>query len=158
MKVSADGIDLITAFEGCRLTAYRCAAGKLTIGYGHTGPDVKADMVITQDQAIELLNRDLERFENDVMDLVAVPINQGQFDALVSFAFNAGSDIDLDKIAEGLGDSTLLRLLNAGDYSGAADQFLRWNKAGGRILQGLVRRRAAERLLFLGDDSWRAML
>lgn len=149
MKTSPRGVALIKSFEGCRLTAYRCSAGVLTIGYGHTGPDVLPGMTITQQRADELLTQDLERFERDVISLVKVPITQGQFDALVSFAFNVGSDIDSDDIAEGLGDSTLLRRLNARDYMGAAGEFLRWNKAGGVVLGGLVRRRKAERELFL---------
>lgn len=95
---------------------------------------------ITQQQADDYLRRDVRQFERAVARQVRVPLTQGQFDALVSFAFNLGEGA--------LAQSTLLRLLNAGDYAGAAAQFDRWNKAGGRVLPGLVRRRAAERALF----------
>lgn len=150
MKTSRDGIQLIQHFEGCRLTAYRCAAGVLTIGWGHTGPDVKAGMVITQERADALMVQDLLAFERDVIGMVKVAMTQSQFDALVAFAFNVGSGA--------LRKSTLLRMLNAGDYSGAAYQFLRWNKAGSVTLRGLTRRRAAERALFLGKPANEAII
>ncbi|WP_043632630.1 lysozyme [Chromobacterium haemolyticum] len=142
MKTSANGIKLIQGFEGLRLKAYQDSVGIWTIGYGHTGPDVTPGMVITQAQADALLARDLNRFESGVTRLVQVPLNQNQFDALVCFSFNLGLGA--------LQGSTLLRLLNAGDYAGAAAQFPRWNKAGGKELPGLTRRRAAEQALFLG--------
>ncbi|MGR2664258.1 lysozyme [Chromobacterium haemolyticum] len=142
MKTSNAGIMLIKSFEGLKLVAYKCPAGIWTIGYGHTGPDVTPGQVITQAQADALLARDLERFEAGVSRLVSVQLNQNQFDALVSFAYNLGLGA--------LQGSTLLRLLNAGDYAGAAAQFPRWNKASGKELPGLTRRRAAEQALFLG--------
>ncbi|MGR2678743.1 lysozyme [Chromobacterium haemolyticum] len=142
MKTSANGIKLIQQFEGLRLKAYQDAVGVWTIGYGHTGPDVTPGLVITQAQADALLARDLSRFESGVTRLVQVPLNQNQFDALVCFSFNLGLGA--------LQGSTLLRLLNAGDYAGAAAQFPRWNKAGGKVLPGLTRRRVAEQALFLG--------
>ena len=143
MKISAKGLELIKQHEGCRLTVYRCPAGKPTVGYGHTGPDVDRWGIgtkISQQAADSLLASDVARFEQAVGRLVLVPVNQYQFDALVSFAFNLG--------AGALGMSTLLKRLNAGDYKGAAAEFGRWNKAGGKILPGLTRRRAAERALF----------
>jgi lysozyme len=139
-NISKKGIDLIKEFEGEELTAYLCPAGVWTIGVGHTGDDVKSGLTISAAQSEALLRKDLTRFEKGVSRLVKVPLTQHQFDALVSFAFNLGLGA--------LGRSTLLRLLNAGDYEGAADQFKRWNKAGGRVLAGLVRRRAAEAALF----------
>ena len=108
-------------------------------GYGTTA-GVKQGQTITKERADELLREDVARFEAQVLRLVKVPLTQGQFDALTSFVYNLG--------AGNLGNSTLLRLLNAGDYKGAAAQFDRWNKAGGKVLAGLVRRRAAERALF----------
>ncbi|QOZ81965.1 MULTISPECIES: lysozyme [Chromobacterium] len=141
MNISANGIKLIQQFEGLRLKAYQDAVGVWTIGYGHTGPDVTPGLVITQAQADALLARDLSRFETGVTRLVQVPLNQNQFDALVSFSYNLGLG--------SLQNSTLLRLLNQRDYAGAAAQFPRWNKAGGKVLPGLTRRRAAEQALFL---------
>ena len=139
MRLSADGIELIKRHEGLRLKAYRCPADVPTIGYGST-LGVQMGDEITQAQAVELLMADIERFEDAVDRLVEVPINQHQYDALVSFAFNLGSGA--------LGGSTLLRKLNAGDYDGAAAEFDRWVNAGGRPLPGLVKRRAQERALF----------
>ena len=142
-EVNEAGVRLVQEFEGCRLDAYRCPAGIPTIGYGATGPDIRMGMVWTQEQADERLAEDLARFAAGVERLVQVDLTDNQFAALVSFAYNVGLGA--------LRDSTLLRKLNAGDYLGAADQFARWNKGGGRVLPGLVRRRAAERDLFLSD-------
>lgn len=139
MKTSPKGISLIKEFEGLSLDAYMCSAGVLTIGYGHTGGVQKGDR-ITEKKAEELLQDDLKKFENGVLRLVRVPLNQNQFDALVSFAFNLG--------VGNLGKSTLLRKLNDRDFKGAAAEFVRWNKAGGRELDGLTRRRNAEAELF----------
>ena len=139
MQISSAGLDLIKQFEGLYLKAYRCPAGVPTIGYGHTA-GVAMGQTITQQQADDYLRRDVRQFERAVARQVRVPLAQGQFDALVSFTFNLGEGA--------LAQSTLLRLLNSGDYAGAAAQFERWNKAGGRVLPGLVRRRAAERALF----------
>lgn len=139
MKTSQRGIDLIKHFEGCRLSAYQDAVGVWTIGYGHT-VGVQPWHRITRDRAEELLRKDLERFERAVLNSVDVELTQNQFDALVSFAYNLGGG--------NLRRSTLLRKLNAGDYAGAQAQFLRWDKAGGRVLRGLTRRRTAEADLF----------
>ena len=141
MQVSPRGRALIEKFEGLRLTAYQDLVGVWTIGYGHTGPDVKAGMTITQQQAEQLLINDLARFEKGVSALVQTPIGQNQFDALVSFSYNLGLG--------SLQQSTLLRLLNAGNFQAAADQFPRWDHAGGKKVSGLTARRAAERQLFL---------
>jgi lysozyme len=149
MKISNNGLALIKQFEGVKLDAYpdpATGAAPWTIGYGHTGPEVRPGLRWTQAQADQALLADVARFERDVTQLVTVVISQNQFDALVSFAYNVGSDIDADNIAEGLGDSTLLHKLNAGDVEGAAAEFPKWNK---QKLPGLTRRRAAERDLFL---------
>jgi len=142
-KINRDGLRLLKAFEGLRLRAYQDSVGVWTIGYGTTS-GVRPGMVITEAQAEDLLKRDLNRFERAVNDLVTVPLTDDQFSALVTFAYNVGEGA--------LADSTLLRLLNQGDYRGAADQLLRWDKAGGQALAGLTRRRRAERALFLGQD------
>ena len=145
MQTSEKGIALIQQFEGCKLTAYQDSVGVWTIGYGWTQPvdgkPIRAGMTIKQETAERLLKTGLVSYESDVSRLVKVGLTQWQFDALVSFTYNLG--------ARSLSTSTLLRKLNAGDYAGAADEFLRWNKAGGKVLNGLTRRREAERALFL---------
>ena len=140
MRISQTGIDLIKQFEGFRSKAYICPAGVLTIGYGSTGKHVQPGTSINTAYGEKLLREDVARFESAVNRLVRVPMSQGQFDALVSFAFNVGEGA--------LAKSTLLRKLNAGDYSGAAQEFKRWNRGGGRVLAGLVKRREAEATLF----------
>ncbi len=137
--LSQNGLDLIKGFEGLRLSAYQDSAGVWTIGYGHTG-NVKPGDRITQAQAEELLQKDTAWAQQAVRDQVKVPLSQGQFDALTSFTFNLG--------AGALEKSTLLKKLNAGDYAGAQAEFGKWVHAGGQVLQGLVRRRAAEADLF----------
>lgn len=141
-KISQTGIDLIKEFEGLELKAYPDAVGVWTIGYGHTKTAVPG-MVITEGEAEYLLKQDLVIFERCVQRYITVPLTQNQFDALVSFSFNLGCG--------SLQESTLRKKLNAGDYNGAANEFPRWNKAGGKVLRGLVRRREAERALFMGD-------
>jgi lysozyme len=181
MRTGPAGLALIKSFETCELQAYpdpgsalgrECAIRKLpmreyrqvsywemlngnpwTIAWGHTGTDVFPGLIIQQQHADAFLEQDLASAEKDVQQLVKVPLTQGQFDALVSFVYNVGSDIDADNIAEGLGDSTLLKKLNAGDYAGAAAEFGKWTKSGGVIIGGLVRRRRAERDLFLGTND-----
>ncbi|KUM04892.1 lysozyme [Chromobacterium subtsugae] len=140
MKTNAAGISLIKQFEGVRLTAYQDIVGVWTIGYGHTGPEVKKGLTITQQQADQLLAADLQTFETGVGKAVTVPLNANQFSALVSFSYNLG--------LANLQSSTLLRLLNQGDYAGAAAQFPRWDRAGGQVVTGLLRRRQAEQTLF----------
>lgn len=149
MNITERGLQLIEDFEGLILHSYLCPAGVWTIGYGHTGPDVRQGQAITRQQADQLLRQDVAKFVADVNSLIgSAPTTQNQFDALVSFAFNVGSDIDIDTIAEGLGDSTLLRKHMVGDYDGAAREFLRWNRARGKVLDGLTRRRQAEAALY----------
>lgn len=155
MKTSENGKQLIKTSEGLRLQSYPDpATGGLpvTIGFGSTrikGKPIKLGLTITKEQAEEYLADDLVPFEQAVNSLVKVKLTQNQFDALISFVYNVGADIDTDNIAEGLGDSTLLKKLNAGDYKGAADQFLKWDKANGKVMKGLTIRRQAERALFL---------
>lgn len=134
------GIDLIKSFEGCKLKAYKDLAGIWTIGYGHTGPDSVPGRSISQVEADELLLCDLSQFETSVRRLVKVPVTDNQLAALVSFAYNLGSN--------SLAQSTLLRCLNRGNYQDAAAEFEKWSKAGGVVVAGLLRRRKAERALF----------
>ncbi|MEM1240390.1 MAG: lysozyme [Cyanobacteria bacterium P01_H01_bin.26] len=134
---------MIKSFEGLRLKAYQDAVGVWTIGYGTTR-GVRPGQEISEAQAEALLKSDLNRFERDVSQAVRVSINDNQFAALVSFTYNVGSGA--------LRSSTLLRKLNSRDIYGAANEFPRWNRAGGRVLAGLTRRRSAERALFLGQD------
>ena len=149
MQISDKGSSLIKQFEGLRLTAYQDSVGVWTIGYGWTQPvdgkPIRPGMTIKEETAERLLRTGLVGYESDVSKLVKVKLTQGQFDALVSFAYNLG--------ARALSTSTLLQKLNAGDYAGAADEFPRWNKAGGKVLPGLMRRREAERALFLSDSK-----
>jgi lysozyme len=151
MKLSKAGADLIKSFEGChkkngdRFEAYLCPAKVPTIGWGHTndhGRQFAMNAGWTQQECDDEFAKDMVGFENAVTKMVKVPLKQHQYDALVSFAFNAG--------AGNLRGSTLLRKLNAGDYDGAAAQFLKWVYGGGKVLPGLVRRRAAESLMFQG--------
>lgn len=148
------GLRLLENSESCVLYAYddevypttpflpgMTLKGTLTIGCGHTGPDVHPGQTITQTEADELLQMDLRRFEIAVNNMVTHSITPNQFAALVDFAFNEG--------AAALKNSTLLRLLNAADVQGAADQFAVWDEAGGKVLAGLIARRAKERALFL---------
>lgn len=152
MQTNQAGINLIKEFEGVRLEAYPDPAHGWkvpTIGVGHTSaaghPPVTKGMKITMAEAESILRRDLQIFEAAVARNVKVPLTGNQFSALVSFTFNLGEGA--------LATSTLLRKLNAGDYAGAADEFPRWNKANGKVLNGLVRRRAAERALFMSEDT-----
>lgn len=145
MQTSQTGINLIKHFEGCKLTAYKCPAGVWTIGWGTTEPIDSIlpheGMRITQQQADILLIDHLKSYEQAVHAYVTYPICQNHFDALVSFTYNCGKNA--------LKTSTLLKKLNQGDLQGAAKEFLRWNKAGGKVLAGLTRRRTAEMELFL---------
>ncbi len=141
MVTSDTGISLIKRFEGLLLESYKCPAGVWTIGYGHT-KGVKENQRITEDMAVFFLIRDLMHCEKMVTRYTSeVYISQNRFDALVSFSYNVGT--------RSLRRSTLLRKLIAGDIQEAGNQFLRWNKAGGRVLRGLSIRRDAERQLFL---------
>lgn len=145
MTISSVGIQLITSFEDLKLKAYDDGVGVWTIGYGTTiypnSVSVKKGDSCTLEQAKSFFQHDLRRFQTAVNDAVNIPLSQNQFDALVSLAYNIGTNA--------FKTSTLVKYLNALDYKAAADQFLVWNKAGGSVLKGLVRRREAERALFL---------
>ncbi|QCB39224.1 lysozyme [Sphingobium sp. PAMC28499] len=137
---SRKGLDLIKQFEGCKLSAYLCPAGVWTIGWGRT-TNVKRGDTCTQAQADAWLVQEYDAFERKVHALIRVAVTPNQLGALVSFAYNVG--------VGALQSSTLLRLLNQGDYAGAAAQFARWNRAAGKTLAGLTRRRKAEADLFV---------
>ena len=139
MNISNTGIDLIKHFEGCETEAYLCPAGVPTIGYGHI-KGVQMGDVITETQAHEMLVEELDEYESYINDLVTVGLNQNQFDAMVSWVYNLGGG--------NLRASTLLKVLNSGNYEGVPAQIMRWNKAGGKVLEGLTRRRQAEADLF----------
>lgn len=144
MNTSRDGIKLIKEFEGLRLSAYRCAAGVLTIGYGHTSaagePTVKPGMRITEAEAEAILIRDLKQYEDAVSAAVKRPLTQGQFDACVSLCYNIG--------AGAFARSTVVRRINAGRMADVPAAFMMWTKGGGKELPGLVRRRRAEAALW----------
>lgn len=140
IRTSPAGRALIKSFEGCRLTAYQDVVGVWTIGYGHT-EGVKPGDTLTHEQADSLLTRALMRYEDAVAQACTSPPNQNQIDALVSLAYNVGT--------EGLRKSTVIKCHNRGDYNAAARAFALWNKAGGKVWPGLVRRRAAEAALYL---------
>ncbi|AYA69089.1 lysozyme [Acinetobacter sp. WCHA55] len=145
MAVSPFGVDLICSFEGKRLTAYDDGVGVWTIGFGTTvypnGIKVKKADTCTEAQAKTYMAHDLKKFEVVVNNAVTVQLNQNQFDALVSLAYNIG--------ASAFSQSTLVKNLNANDIRGAADQFDVWVNAGGKHMQGLVNRRSKEKQLFL---------
>ncbi len=149
MRASNATIQLIKDFEAFRAKPYLCDAGRPTIGYGHTGGVTLKDPAITMKQAEELLAADLAYYEKGVHDAVRVPLQQYEFDALVSLIFNIG--------VEAFRTSTLLRHLNAGDRAAAALQFPAWNKrtVAGKLVvtAGLVARRAVEKRLFEGRSG-----
>ncbi len=141
--ISEEGISLIKKFEGCELDAYQDSVGVWTIGYGHTKGVNEGDK-INQDEAEYLLQEEMPEYEGYINELVTAPLKQCQFDALVAWVYNLGPT--------NLRESTLLKLLNAGDYHSVPNQIKRWNKAGGQVLNGLVRRREAEAIMFQGGD------
>ena len=143
MKISEYGLDLIKHFEGLELEAYQCAAGVWTIGYGHT-KDVQPGDQWSESHADHMLEVEMEEYENYVNTAVTVPLSQNQFDALVSWVYNLGNG--------NLTSSTMLKVLNSGDYAGVPAQIKRWNKAGGKVLEGLTRRRQADADMFEGKD------
>jgi lysozyme len=141
MKINDKGILIVKSFEGCKLIAYLCPAKIWTIGYGHTGTEVKSGLNISLDKANQLLQQDLIKFEDGVNKLVTSSINQNQFSALVSFAYNLGLGA--------LQKSTLLKLVNANPNDHNIPlEFMKWINAGGKPLDGLKRRRAAESELY----------
>lgn len=137
-RINAEGLKLVKQWEGVKLSAYRDVAGIATIGYGSTGPHVRPGMIISAQQAEQLLLKDLDRFEKAVAKLVRVPLTDNQFAALVSFAFNVGEG------KGGFATSTLLKKLNAGNYDAVPSELMKWVNAGGKKVAGLVNRRAAE--------------
>jgi GH24 family phage-related lysozyme (muramidase) len=145
MKTSQVGVNLIKSFEGLMLKAYKPVPTEYywTIGYGHYGSDVKEGQRITASQAEEMLKHDLGKYEYSVNQNVKVKLNQNQFDALVSFCYNVGS--------EALRTSTLLKKVNVGDFKSASLEFDKWVHGGGKVLPGLVTRRKAEKALFLKE-------
>lgn len=177
MKTSRNGQAVMHHYETCELEAYpdpaselgkACTSRKLlmrdyrkvpawqdmngspwTIGWGHTGPEVRQGLKWDQQTADVVFAQDLQRFESGVIGALKVGVNQGQFDALVSFAYNVGLG--------NLRSSTLLKMLNAGNAAGAALQFGRWNKAQGKEMLGLSRRRKSEKALFEGDTAAKAI-
>ena len=143
MEISQEGLALIKKFEGCELKSYQDSVGVWTIGYGHT-KGVKPNMEITKEEAEKMLKEELPEYEGYVEKCVEVPLSQNEFDALVCWVYNLGPT--------NLLQSTLLKVLNQGQKEKVPEQIKRWNKAGGIVLNGLVRRREAEALLFEGKD------
>ena len=143
MKISEEGKALIKKFEGCKLEAYLCPAEKWTIAYGRI-KNVKEGDTCTQEQAEKWLNEELVEYEEYVENLVEVPLSQCQFDALVAWTYNLGPS--------NLSSSTMLKCLNKTEFEKVPSEIKRWNKAGGEVLDGLIRRREAEAMLFQGQD------
>ena len=143
MQISQEGLALIKKFEGCELEAYLCPAGVWTIGYGHT-KDVKEGDKINKDEADYLLQEEMIEYESYINDMVDVDLNQSQYDSMCAWVYNLGPS--------NLGSSTMLRVLNEGKYDEVPQQMKRWNKANGEVLDGLIRRREAEALLFQGKE------
>jgi lysozyme len=162
MKLSQQGANFIKRYESCKLTSYKDGGGVWTIGWGHTGPEVKAGLKWTQDRADSIFTSDIAFFENCVNNAVEVPLTQNQFDALLSICYNVGpgrgqgvggSDGKDGIIVLANGESsTLLRKLNAGDYPGASREFIRWNRIHGTVSAGLTKRRFEEAAVFVRKD------
>lgn len=142
MKIDKTGINLIHKFESCKLKSYKAHKSEkyYTIGWGHYGKDVKQGQTITKAKADELFNKDIKVFENGVNNLVKIKITQSMFNALVSFSYNVGLGA--------LKNSSLLKYVNSKQFEKASNEFKKWNKCGGEVLKGLVRRRE-ERKEFL---------
>ena len=143
MNISNEGISLIKKFEGCELESYQDAVGVWTIGYGHT-KNIKEGMTISKEQADNMLLNELDEYCEYVEKAVDVTLKQCEFDALVAWTYNLGPT--------NLNESTMLKKLNNKEYQDVPHEIKRWNKAGGKVLEGLVRRREAESLLFQGKD------
>jgi lysozyme len=143
LNISQEGLDLIKKFEGCELKAYQDSVGVWTIGYGHT-KGVEEGQEITQDEAEDMLASELDEYEGYIRDMVECDLEQNQFDALVAWVYNLGPT--------NLRSSTMLKRLNKKDFDDVPNQIKRWDKAGGKVLAGLVRRREAESLLFEGKE------
>lgn len=146
-RINAAGLSILRTFEGCKLKSYPdpgTGGDPWTIGWGSTGADIKQGMTWTQQKCDERLLLDLQKFEAGVEAMVPAGLSHNEFSALCVLAYNIGLGA--------LRNSTLMRKLKAGDRVGAAEEFTRWNKAGGRVMAGLTRRRVAERELFLKPD------
>lgn len=143
MNISKEGLSLIKKFEGCELEAYLCPAGVWTIGYGHT-KDVKEGDKINKEEADYLLQEEMIEYESYINDFVEVPLNRNQFDALCSWVYNLGPT--------NLKNSTMLKVLNEEKYVDVPQEIKRWNKAGGEVLDGLIKRREAEAKMFVGEE------
>ena len=144
-RISDYCLEMIKNFEGLYLSTYRCPAGVLTIGYGHTGEDVKPGLQITKEQAETILKEELKKLEVAINKYVKVPLTQNQFDALVSWVYNVGIGALLK--------STLLKYLNIGRYDLIPNELKRWNKVKGKVLNGLATRRNMEAKLFQTKDT-----
>jgi lysozyme len=145
LTYSKAGLSLTEGCESCRCQAYQDQTGVWTIGYGHTGPDVHSGMSITQEQAEALLEEDVSKSAACVNTSVTVPLTQQEFDSLVDFVFNIGTGA-FEK-------STLLMDLNSGNFAAAAQQFQRWDLAGGKVVAALLQRRNEEAALFESTDE-----
>lgn len=147
MNLSDNGLKFIKSFEGFSATPYKDTAGKMSIGYGHLMKfGENFDQGISPDQAEVLLAKDVSYAESCVSQYVKVDLTQNEYDALVSFTYNLGG--------KALAGSTLLKLLNADNFEGAANEFLRWNHVNGKVSAGITRRRQAEKDLFLAPPTW----
>lgn len=145
MKMTYNGLALTKQFEGCRLEAYQDSGGVWTVGYGHTAPEVRKDVVMTQEQADAALFHDIQSAVDCVNEAVTATLSQNKFDALVDFCFNVGRGAFLG--------SSLLHRVNLLDFVGAAAEFMKWINVDHRAVEGLVKRRMAERDLFLKPDD-----
>ncbi len=145
MKISEDGLELIRNFEGCETDAYQDSVGVWTIGYGHT-KGVEEGQTCSFEDAEIMLSQEMEEYEGYINDMVKVDLQQHEFDSLVAWVYNLGPT--------NLGESTMLKVLNGGQFDRVPDEMKRWNRAGGEVLAGLVRRRQAESLMFQ-DMDWR---
>ena len=145
MKISENGLELIKKFEGCETTAYQDSVGVWTIGFGHT-KGVEEGQTCSIEDAESMLADEMDEYEGYINNMVKVDLQQHEFDALVAWVYNLGPT--------NLGESTMLKVLNGGQFDRVPDEMNRWTRAGGKILEGLVRRRQAESLMFQNLD-WR---
>jgi len=145
MKISEDGLELIKKFEGCETTAYQDSVGVWTIGFGHT-KGVEEGQTCSIEDAESMLADEMDEYEGYINNMVKVDLQQHEFDALVAWVYNLGPT--------NLGESTMLKVLNGGQFDRVPEEMNRWTRAGGKILEGLVRRRQAESLMFQ-DLDWR---
>ena len=145
MKISEDGLELIKKFEGCETSAYQDSVGVWTIGFGHT-KGVEEGQTCSIEDAESMLADEMDEYEGYINNMVKVDLQQHEFDSLVAWVYNLGPT--------NLGESTMLKVLNGGQFDRVPDEMNRWTRAGGEILEGLVRRRQAESLMFQNLD-WR---